>query len=141
MINAEGAGATIRSTPEQQAHQRAEQHIRAAITAADPGAEIVLESATIDPCDDPTDGGPPGQVFAAQRYQIRNATLGVDDLIGRLDAFWQHYGYRVNRDERGARYPYLWVEYPQDGYRVGIDTNTVGERFLLASSPCFMPSA
>ncbi len=124
------------STPEQEAAQAAERHIRAALTAVSPAASLRLESDTVQSCDDPSDGGPAGRVFVARRYWLLGAGPGPFDALA---AFWVDHGYRLVEDRRSTAYPYLWVEHEEDGFRVGLDANASGDLLLGASSPCFWP--
>jgi hypothetical protein len=124
-------------TRDQEAALTAERHIRAAAAVLDPGAELRRESDMVHACDDPTDGGPPGQVFVARRYWLVGAGPATFDTLAR---FWTGHGYRVLEDRRGTAYPYLWVAHEADGFRVGVDTNAAGDLLLGASSPCFWPT-
>lgn len=131
---------SVPDVPEVQAHTRADTHIHAAATALGPTVRLQLQSATVEPCDDPTDGGPRGRVFVARRYWLLDADPTRPDAFGHLAAYWSAQGYRVLNDGRAQPYPYLWVEHPDDGYRVGVDRNATGELLLGASSPCFWPT-
>jgi hypothetical protein len=115
---------------------RAEEHIRAAAARLLPEPALVLQTAAVDPCDDPTDGGPPGLVFVVRRYRVYGSGPHAFDALA---AYWTGHGYRILDDQRGAAHPYLWAEHAGDGYRVGLDTTLAGELLLGASSPCLGP--
>jgi hypothetical protein len=131
---------TTLDTPETRAHTRAEEHIRAAVAALGASATLRPQTVTTAPCDDPSDGGPPGQLFVVRKYWLTGVDPALSGAFQRLAEHWASQGYRVYEDRRAAPYPYLWVEHPADGYRVGLDRNVAGDLLLGASSPCFPPA-
>ena len=134
----------VRTMTEEQAWARLEQHLRAAIVQIEPGlvAEAErAERAETMPCDDPTDGGPPGRVFVEAHYLLRaiarSANQGVFDGLHR---YWTGQGYAVLRDLRGREpAPLLTVRHPDDGISVGLRENVIGELRIFGSSPCVWP--
>jgi hypothetical protein len=92
------------------------------------------------PCDDPTDGGPPGRFTAVAEYRIRD--LKQDDYPRHLTVlhdWWTGHGFQVLADAR-PKGLYIWVEHKADGYRMAVQANDAGGLFLTATSPCVWPT-
>ncbi|MEU4422869.1 hypothetical protein AB0F81_19750 [Actinoplanes sp. NPDC024001] len=125
-----------------QAAQRVEELIQEAFAQLPAGAtlkvNIDVDSA---PCDDPTDGGPAGRVFAEKRYLIVPPAGGgwpADRAIPTLAAFWEQKGYRLHTDGRTEPEPRYSVETP-DGYYVTLNSWDRGDHLdvsLSSDSPC-----
>ncbi|TCO52371.1 hypothetical protein [Actinocrispum wychmicini] len=91
------------------------------------------------PCDDPTDGGPPGRVTAVAEYQVQG--LDEQDYPQYLDTlyeWWTGHGFQVLADARPGG-QYIWVEHKADGYRMAVQANDLGALYLTATSPCVWP--
>lgn len=136
----------MRTMTEEQARARLEQHLRAAMAQIEPGfvAEPELaepERAETMPCDDPTDGGPPGRVFVEAHHLLgripRSANRAVFDGLHR---YWTGQGYAVVSDLRSRESaPLLTVEHAGDGFSLGLRENVIGELRIFGSSPCVWP--
>lgn len=98
------------------------------------GAELKAGPLGPVPCDDPSDGGPPGRVFVENSYEILQAQRV--NPIAAARTFFQQHGYRLRRDETG----YISAENPADGFRIVVETNDAGHAHLTVSSPCVWPS-
>jgi hypothetical protein len=116
------------------ATQRVDDLVREALAQL-PGAHADKIAGDPAPCDDPTDGGPPGRFIAVAEYQIREP--GPDHL-DRLHEWWTAHGFEVLRDAR-PRGSYIWVENRADGFRMAVQGNDAGGLFLTATSPCVWP--
>ncbi|MDV6011830.1 hypothetical protein F8178_04950 [Haloechinothrix sp. LS1_15] len=123
---------------EEQARDRAEQHLHDAIAALPDQPSLRQLSDYSDACTDPTDGGPQG------RYQV-GMTYWLDDLpkeknreyLDVLYAHWEANNYRIRGDrrDRGS----IYVEHNDDAFRMSIRTSDEGDLSLGASSPCIWP--
>ena len=124
-----------------QAAVRVEEILQETFRQLPPGAQLrPYGGAGTLPCDDPTDGGPPGRVFVEQQYEVAHEpSWPVDEALPRLASHWEQRGYEVVKDLRAERDPQLAVEYP-DGFRVGIEVYRRGDSFadvyLVGSSVC-----
>ncbi|MEU8238740.1 hypothetical protein AB0C07_10875 [Actinoplanes missouriensis] len=93
------------------------------------------------PCDDPTDGGPAGRIFAERRDLIVPPSGGawpVTDVFPTLIAFWEQQGYTTRIDGRSEREPRYSVGTP-DGYIVIVNSWDRGDHVdisLGSTSPC-----
>lgn len=126
---------------EEQAWARLEQHLRAAMAQIEPGFVAEPERAETMPCDDPTDGGPPGRVFVEAHHLLghipRSANRAVFDDLHR---YWTEQGYAVVSDLRTREAaPLLTVEHTGDGFSLGLRENAIGELRVFGSSPCVWP--
>jgi hypothetical protein len=126
-----------------QAVQRVEQLVQEAFAQLPPGATMKVNLNTdAMPCDDPTDGGPAGRIFAERRYFIVPPSTGTwpkaAEAVPALVGFWQEQGYKVRSDGRNDPEPRYMVE-TADGYRVTAATWNRGDHLDLslgATSPC-----
>lgn len=130
----------------EQAAQRTEELVQEAFAQLPSGATLKLHNSSDEsPCDDPTDGGPAGRVFAERRYLVVPPAGGswpADQAIPALVTFWQQKGYRVHDDRRTGSYPRYVVE-TADGYSANISTFDRGDHVdvtLSSSSPCVWPN-
>jgi hypothetical protein len=130
-----------RTMTEDQAQARLEQHLRAAMTQIQPGLVAEAERAETMPCDDPSDGGPPGRVFVEAHHRLRGLPREANrEVFDGLHRYWTGQGYTVLRDLRGHESaPLLTVQHPDDGFSVGVRENVIGELRVFGSSPCVWP--
>lgn len=126
---------------EQQAAQRVQDNVRAAVTHLPSTVRLEQQLTHFTPCDDPTDNGPKGRVIASTTYQIHE--LPPDQyphFFDLLRSWWQRNNYRVLDDSRRSPTDmYLWVENNHDGFRMALQSNNNGGLFIIASSPCVWP--
>ncbi|MBE1486702.1 hypothetical protein [Plantactinospora soyae] len=124
-----------------QAAERTEEIVREAQAALAPGTELETDLDDTTPCDDPSDGGPPGRVFVEKHYKVVYPDgWPVNQALVVLAQYWEQRGYKVIKDLRSERNPQLAVESPNDGFRIGIeiyprDSGRI-DAFLVGSSPC-----
>lgn len=119
-----------------QAEQRVEDYFRQALAVLPEKARP--EAGLIDTydCDDPTDNGPKGRKIASVDYQILDLPPDdYPDYVNQLERWWREHNFRILDDERPKRES-IWVENKNDGFRMRVKTNDVGELFMIASSPC-----
>lgn len=126
-----------------QAKQRVEQLIRQAAAQLPLGARLKPTGPTgFAACDDPSDGGPAGRVFAELHYDVvypQAATL--EQAIPVLATFWQSRGYQIKKDLRNdPTFARLGVQDPADKFYVEIVVYHRGsgriDAQLIGSSPC-----
>jgi hypothetical protein len=128
----------MQTLTEAQASARLEQHLRAAMDqieprpSADPGPSATM------PCDDPSDGGPPGRVFVEAHDMLRGIPAAANRAVfDALHRYWTANGYEVLRDLRERdRAPLLKVRHGGDGFSVSLRENLAHELSLSGSSPC-----
>ena len=125
---------------QQQAVERVESHITAAVDQLRPRPGLQPVRRFAFACDDPTDHGPLGRVVVEHRYELP----GIDaadgpSVLDTLAEFWTSNGYRILRDGRGEPLAEIAAEAP-DGFRVIISTDTQGKLAIIGSSPCVWPS-
>ncbi|MGC7093860.1 hypothetical protein ACPZ19_04260 [Amycolatopsis lurida] len=87
-------------------------------------------------CDDPSDQGPAGRVFATRDAQV----LGVDDpakdeVFASLRKWWPSAGFRETAGQEDA----IYAENGTDGFRMSLQANVKGQFYLGVSSPCVWP--
>lgn len=128
----------MQTLTEQQASARLEQHLRAALEQIEPRPSAEPGPSATMPCDDPSDGGPPGRVFVEAHYMLRDIPAAANRAVfDALHRYWTGHGYEVLRDLRERdRAPQLKVRHRGDGFSVSLRENLVRELSLSGSSPC-----
>ncbi len=126
---------------EQQAAQRVQANVRAAVAQLPDTAHLEQQLTHSTPCDDPSDNGPKGRITASTTYQIHELPPDqYPQLFDLLRDWWQRHDYRVLDDSRlSSTDMYLWVENIKDGFRMALQSNDNGGLFIIASSPCVWP--
>lgn len=123
-----------------EAEQRAESYVRQAVSAVAPDARLETIMSDTAPCSDPSDSGPPGRVFASNRYWIRG--LPKDQNKQNVDALlnWseQHDFAMLSNEWDKARY--ITLENRADSFRMAIQESSQGDLSIGASSPCVWPN-
>jgi hypothetical protein len=134
-----GKDGPVHTLTKEQAAQRVEQHLNAAVDqivprpALEPGLKSTLE------CFDPSDNGPLGRVTVEHRYLMPSvAPADGAAVLDILASYWNDHGYRLLRDQRDKRLAEIAVE-ADDGFRVVVTTNVAGQLSLIGSSPCVWP--
>ncbi|GAA1835656.1 hypothetical protein GCM10009682_62220 [Luedemannella flava] len=123
-----------------QATDRARQIVQDAFAALPAGAELKHTGPDLLPCDDPTDGGPPGRVFADLSYDVTYpAGWPADKALDALKGHWSTRGYEVWTRVDDGELNQTTAEDP-DGFRVTVEIYTrAGGRldlYITGSSPC-----
>ncbi|MFI1989748.1 hypothetical protein [Actinoplanes sp. NPDC020271] len=125
-----------------QAAQRVEELVQEAFKQLPSGATLKVSTDEDSvPCDDPTDGGPAGRIFAEKAYDIVPPATGTwpsNEIIPTLVTFWQQKGYKTRTDDRSKQEPRYSVE-TSDGYIVLVQSWNRGDHLdygLSADSPC-----
>jgi hypothetical protein len=122
-----------------QAEQRAEDHAQRFLETLPAPARPEVTFRQNSDCADPTDGGPPGRVFASLVYQVHDVPAGeVDNYFHAAQQWWTSHEFRVtNNWKSGDRS--LRVENIKDSFRMALTTNDAGLIILAADSPCVWP--
>jgi hypothetical protein len=119
---------------------RAEGYVRNALVVLPQGARLELlgESRTYD-CDDPTDNGPKGRVFASNQYWIRDISqVDPNTYLDGLRRWWSEQGFAIVTDAwRKANV--ITLENPTNGFRMSFSHNGP-DAVIGASSPCVWPN-
>jgi hypothetical protein len=94
------------------------------------------------PCDGTADHAPAGSGELNVMYDLGFAQRPDGAaVIAHLRNYWQHKGYRILNEHRGATTATISVENPVDGFRLGINEGNTGDLALNISSPCLAPGA
>jgi hypothetical protein len=123
-----------------EAETRVEEYFRDALAVlpkqARPEAGLIH---TVE-CDDPDDNGPKGRKIASVDYQIHNLQPEkYSEYVADLERWWLDHNFQILDDERPG-YESIWVENKDDGFRMRIQANKVGELYLGTTSPCVWPN-
>jgi hypothetical protein len=124
----------------EQAEERVEHYFRQTLSVlpaqARPEAGLIH---TVD-CDDPTDNGPKGRKIASADYQIHDLPAAeYPKYVADLERWWRDHNFRILDDERPT-YQSISVENNDDGFRIRIQDNDLGELYITATSPCVWPN-
>jgi hypothetical protein len=118
----------------QEANQRVDTYIQQAKSAL----SVTMEPKgrdTDQPCDDPTDNGPKGRLIAGRSYQLTN--INKSSITSYFETFknWsQKNNFQILAEKHNPEY--LWAEKRDDGFRLALQSNDLGEIYLDGSSPC-----
>ncbi|OQO94708.1 hypothetical protein B1813_00980 [Saccharomonospora piscinae] len=134
------SGSSMRTMTEDEAAQRAEEHIRRAVAALPEKPALTPLRADSAECLDPSDNGPRG------RYEV-GRSYWLDDLPGERNAefvdalveHWSAHDYRVLTDKRETKNRFVSVEHRGDAFRMSVKQSVEGDLSLGASSPCVWP--
>lgn len=120
----------------QEANERLDAYVQQAKSALSPTAELELKGQSKDaPCDDPSDNGAKGRVVADRSYLVKGLTPGaVSTYFDTLKAWSQAQNFNILEEKVNPQY--LWIEKRDDGFRLALDSNDLGEVYLNGSSPC-----
>jgi hypothetical protein len=145
---ADGAGPTsaengghMRTMTEDEATQRAEDHIRRAVAALPEQPTLTPLRSGSTECLDPTDNGPQGRYEVSRSYWLddlpkdRNA-----EFVDALYEYWTANNFRVLTDKRDAHDRFVSVENNDDAFRMSVKQSVEGDLSLGASSPCIWPN-
>ncbi|MGW4486831.1 hypothetical protein ACWEOE_23665 [Amycolatopsis sp. NPDC004368] len=125
---------------EQQAHDRAEDYVRAAFKALPATASRTLFSQNRSECTDPTDGGPPGRFEISVTYEVTGlAVASFGEHFDAVVAWWRSHGFTVVADKRPGD-QYVFVRNGSDSFDMSIQANELGKLYLGATSPCVWPN-
>jgi hypothetical protein len=131
----------MQTLTEEQAFARLEEHLRQAIAQVQPAAGAEPGMRITVPCDDPSDGGPPGRVFVEAHYWLHGVPPERNRAV--LDAlydYWAAHGYHVLSDQRTLEQaPQLKVVHREDSFVVILRQNLADQLEILGSSPCVWP--
>lgn len=124
----------------EQASQRVDDYLAQMVAVLLPPPRLELASAISGLCKDPDDNGPQGRVDVGRTYWLRDIPRDRNRaFFDTLRRYWADRGYRVLGDQSGPS-PFVSVENPQDGFRMGIQESSQGDLSLGASSPCVWPN-
>ena len=124
----------------EQAEHRVEEYFRQALAVLPAQARPEVGLIQAAECGDPTDNGPQGRKIASVDYQIHD--LPPDEYpqyVADLERWWRAHDFVILDDERPVTQS-IWVENKNDGFRMRVQDNDLGELFLIATSPCVWPN-
>lgn len=124
---------------EQEAAERAEQHIAGAVAALPDRPALTLLSDLSMECLDPDDGGPPGRYEVGRTYWLDGLPSDRNgSYVDALCSYWRSHGFRVLADTRPNDL-FVSVEHDDDAFRMSVVASDDGRLSLGASSPCIWP--
>ena len=123
-----------------QAMQRVDELVRDAIAVLPATARLEVISATApQACDDPTDNGPKGRLFASNSYWIRDVPKeGNARYVADLRRWWSDHGFEVVTDA-WEKAQVITLENAANGFRMSLG-GPDGDLNIGASSPCVWPN-
>jgi hypothetical protein len=129
----------MRTLTEQQALERIEDYVHRAVAVLPTGARLeALSSPESHACDDPTDNGPKGRVFASNLYWVRGIEQqDTAKYLEGLRRWWSEQGFSVVTDAWDKAQS-ITMENKENGFRMSFrkgDTDPA----IGASSPCVWP--
>ncbi|GAB3487822.1 hypothetical protein [Amycolatopsis cihanbeyliensis] len=87
-------------------------------------------------CDDPTDRGPKGRVFATRDAEVAGIpNASTRENFTALRTWWKENSFRVTTDNGQA----IYGEHTDNGFRMSLESNDEGKIYLGVSSPCVWP--
>ncbi|MBP2476575.1 hypothetical protein JOF53_005447 [Crossiella equi] len=133
-----GAGMQPTMTREQ-AVERLDTHLRAAMAVLPEGATFEKGFSNVTRCDLPSDSGPKGRVSAGTTYKILGVAMtDFQAVFERFKGHWARDGYILLEDTRPKSW-FLRVQSTPEEFRMSLQGNDQGGLFLLGSSPCVWP--
>ena len=126
---------------ESDAMNRVEDYVHRAVgvLAGEARLEAVSPLAT-DPCDDPTDNGPKGRVFATNDYWVRGLAKDKSrEYLDLLVKWWTDNGFAGSLDS-WDKSGFVVMENRADGFRMRFQDGGGGLLSIGASSPCVWPN-
>jgi hypothetical protein len=134
------SGDQMRTMTEQQAAERAQEHIDRAVAALPEQPTLTLQDESSTECLDPTDNGPRGRYEVGKTYWLDDlpATRNAEYVTALYD-YWTTNGFQVLTDERSADNMFVSVENNDDSFRMSVKQSIEGDLSLGASSPCVWP--
>ena len=129
----------MRTLTEQEAANRAEEHIQRAVSALPEKPELTLQRDDSAECLDPTDNGPRGRYEVGKTYWLDGLPEGRnEEYVDALHDHWTSNGFRVLNDFRPDRL-FISVENNEDAFRMSVTESIEGDLSIGASSPCIWP--
>jgi hypothetical protein len=123
-----------------EAQQRAESYVQDALNALSPGLQLEKVLSETAPCSDPSDNGPPGRVFASNRYWIRGLPKDQNNpVVDTLRRWSAQQGFMIVSDA-WDKAKFITLEHPSTGFRFAIQESAQGDLSIGASSPCVWPN-
>jgi hypothetical protein len=117
-----------------------EDYVHRALAVFPRGARLeALSNSEAHDCDDPTDNGPKGRVFASNIYWVRGiADVDPNTYLGELRRWWSEQGFSVVTDA-WQKANVITLENKQNGFRMSF-THNAADPAIGASSPCVWPN-
>ncbi len=134
-------GGKEKTMNQQQADQRAEEHVRRAAAVLSPAPRLEREQFLTFQCKDPSDLGSEERIQVSRSYWLRDLPKERNrEYFDKLYQHWTQNGYRVLKDDRSdPDNPALFVEHEEDGFRMSLESSVQGDLSLGATSPCIWP--
>jgi hypothetical protein len=122
-----------------QALQQVEDYVHQAISVLPATARLeAVVATTSQRCDDPTDNGPLGRVFATNKFWIRDIPKENNDkYVADLRRWFSDNGFAIVMDS-WDKVQSITLENPQNGFRMSLG-GPDGDLNIGASSPCVWP--
>ncbi|MCX9191690.1 hypothetical protein C3Y87_09730 [Carbonactinospora thermoautotrophica] len=136
-------GGKEKTLNQQQADQRAEEHIQRAVAAVfTPPPRLERQLFLTFQCKDPSDLGSEERIQVTRRYWLRDLPKERNrEYFDKIHEYWTHNGYHVLEDDRAdPNNPALFVEHNDDGFRMSLQANFQGDLTIGATSPCIWPN-
>ncbi|WP_245900481.1 hypothetical protein [Prauserella shujinwangii] len=131
----------MRTLTEEEAAQRAEQHIRRAVAALPEKPTLTVQYADSAECLDPTDNGPRGRYQVGKTYWLDGVpSERNEEFVDALYDYWVSHGFRILTDKRSESDRFVSVENDDDAFRMSVKQSVEGDLSLGASSPCVWPN-
>ncbi|MGQ0839283.1 alpha/beta hydrolase [Actinokineospora sp.] len=123
-----------------QAEDRVEEYIKQAVSVLDVPFRLEPLGLDMSDCDDPTDNGPKGRVFADHVYWIRDVpTTENGRQVAALRKWFRDNGFTIGEDT-WDKTKFVSLDKGEDGFRMSLKENFKGELSIGASSPCVWPN-
>jgi len=114
-------GADMTTMTKQVALQRVEDYVHQAVAVLPPEARLeALSPAAAHDCDDPTDHGPKGRVFASNLYWIRGLPKEQNEAyLAALRRWWSEHGFSIVTDA-WDKAQVITLENKENGFRMSL---------------------
>jgi hypothetical protein len=124
---------------EEQALRQVENYVHQAISVLPVSARLEpVATPAAHSCDDPTDNGPQGRVFASNMYWVRDIPKEHNDQhVTDLRRWWSEHGFVIVTDA-WDKAQVITVENHENGFRMSLG-GPDGDLNIGASSPCVWP--
>lgn len=130
----------MRTLTEEEAAQRAEEHIQRAVAALPVEPTLRLQDDSSMECLDPTDNGPRGRYEVGKTYWLEDLPSGsTAEVVDALYQYWVSNGYSVLNNERSSGDIFVSVQHNGDVFSMSVLESVDGDLSLAATSPCVWP--
>ncbi|GAB3883022.1 hypothetical protein ACFQ1S_09950 [Kibdelosporangium lantanae] len=126
---------------QQDAMNRVEDYVHRAVGVLPKEARLeAVSPLAADPCDDPTDNGPKGRVFATNNYWVRGLAKDKSrEYLDSLVKWWRDNRFTGPLDS-WDKAGFVVMENQDNGFRMRFQDGGSGLLSIGASSPCVWPN-